>query len=284
MQVSLQALKVFEAAARHGSFKLAAEELALTPTAVSHHINNLEQRLNCQLFVRRPRQIALTEAGSRLAQATTSGFQTINSAIAELSASSRRIKVNTTSSLAGLVLLPALGQFKAEFPDIDVEVSTGEALQSDGFALAIRLGDSKVVDKDAIIKHETFNLFSVQPLAKSSLNQVDTVIYTSKWKNPNLPSIPFANWCHANQLSTTNFSLIEFDQELFAIQQAQREQGLVFCSTTLAQGLVDQGLLYPVNTQTTPSDLCYYLPAPSRQLGSAHHFFCKWLNLLLNCR
>ncbi len=52
MQVSLQALKAFESAARRGSFKLAAEELSLTPTAISHHIGNLESRLNVSLFHR----------------------------------------------------------------------------------------------------------------------------------------------------------------------------------------------------------------------------------------
>jgi DNA-binding transcriptional LysR family regulator len=71
LQVSLQALKVFEAAARRGSFKLAAEELSLTPTAVSHHISNLESRLNVNLFHRQTRQIVLTETGRVLTKATS---------------------------------------------------------------------------------------------------------------------------------------------------------------------------------------------------------------------
>jgi len=63
MQVSLQALKAFEAAARLGSFKVAADELSLTPTAISHHINNLENRLNVDLFYRQVRKITLTPTG-----------------------------------------------------------------------------------------------------------------------------------------------------------------------------------------------------------------------------
>ena len=56
MNVSLPALKAFESAARLGSFKAAATELAISPTAVSHHINNLEQRLNVNLFIRETKE------------------------------------------------------------------------------------------------------------------------------------------------------------------------------------------------------------------------------------
>ncbi len=64
MQVSLQALKAFESAARLGSFKLAAEELSLTPTAISHHVAKLEHRLSVDLFHREVRKIVLTEVGA----------------------------------------------------------------------------------------------------------------------------------------------------------------------------------------------------------------------------
>ncbi|WP_244269389.1 LysR family transcriptional regulator [Pseudoalteromonas shioyasakiensis] len=81
MHISLQALKAFESAARLGSFKAAAAELAITPTAVSHHIANLESRLNIDLFHREVRKITLTPSGEYLSQNTTSGFKLIFAAI-----------------------------------------------------------------------------------------------------------------------------------------------------------------------------------------------------------
>ena len=100
MQVSLQALKAFESAARQGSFKLAAEELSLTPTAISHHISNLESRLNVNLFHRRGRRISLTGTGMRLARATSDGFRKIDSALEELMQAGSVVRVTTTSSFA----------------------------------------------------------------------------------------------------------------------------------------------------------------------------------------
>ena len=61
---SLSGLRAFEAAARHLSFKAAAEELSVTPTAISHRIRRLEEELGCELFHRRPRAVALSEAGA----------------------------------------------------------------------------------------------------------------------------------------------------------------------------------------------------------------------------
>ena len=99
MQVSLQALKAFESAARLGSFKLAAEELSLTPTAISHHISNLEGRLSVSLFHRQGRRIALTATGARLAKATSEGFRKIDNALDEVMRAGTAVRVTTTSSL-----------------------------------------------------------------------------------------------------------------------------------------------------------------------------------------
>ena len=96
MQVSLQALKAFESAARRGSFKLAAEELSLTPTAISHHISNLESRLNVSLFHRLGRRISLTGTGIRLAKATSEGFRKIDSALEEVMKAGSAVRVTTT--------------------------------------------------------------------------------------------------------------------------------------------------------------------------------------------
>ena len=80
----LVALRAFEAVARRLSFKGAADELSVTPTAISHHIRNLEQHVGVRLLERTPRTCRLTPDGSTLFEATTSGFDDIRRAVGRL--------------------------------------------------------------------------------------------------------------------------------------------------------------------------------------------------------
>src|SRR3546814_6451578 len=86
----LGALRAFEAAARHRSFRRAADELAVTPTAISHQIRLLEDVLGLALFTRQVRQVALTEAGERLYPTLRDGFDMFDRALADLVPAPRR--------------------------------------------------------------------------------------------------------------------------------------------------------------------------------------------------
>ncbi|WP_288363971.1 LysR family transcriptional regulator [uncultured Spongiibacter sp.] len=165
MQVSLQALKAFESAARLGSFKLAAEELSLTPTAISHHISNLEGRLSVSLFHRHGRRIALTGTGARLAKATSEGFRKIDNALDEVMRAGTAIRVTTTSSLAAMALIPAQHEFEQANPGISLEISTGESVDSQSYILPVRYGDAARVEPSDIIRHESFNVFGAPGMA-----------------------------------------------------------------------------------------------------------------------
>src|SRR5438132_8489164 len=95
----LKALRAFEAAGRHMSFKAAADELALTPTAISHQIRLLETVLDCALFRRRPRPLTLTPAGAALFPVLRSSFDAIAEALAAVRREdvSQRLRVATTA-------------------------------------------------------------------------------------------------------------------------------------------------------------------------------------------
>jgi LysR family transcriptional regulator, glycine cleavage system transcriptional activator len=97
----LSELRAFEAAARHLSFKKAAAELGVTPTAISHQIKLLEEYCGRPLFRRRPRPMALTEAGSRLFPVIRDGLETFASAIATIKRdrSKQPLRVTTTMLL-----------------------------------------------------------------------------------------------------------------------------------------------------------------------------------------
>ncbi len=83
---SLSALRAFEAAARHESAKQAAEELNVTATAISHQIRSLEESLGVALFLRKPRQLALTVQGRELQQTLETAFDSISATVERLSA------------------------------------------------------------------------------------------------------------------------------------------------------------------------------------------------------
>ena len=115
----LGSLRAFEAAARYLSFKKAAEELAVTPTAVSHQIRLLEDTLGITLFRRQTRRVLLTESGQRLFPVLRDGFDAFSEALADISAQRSKPSVTITSTTAFcahwlLPRLPALGRASPE--------------------------------------------------------------------------------------------------------------------------------------------------------------------------
>lgn len=282
MQVSLQALKAFESAARRGSFKLAADELSLTPTAISHHIGNLESRLNVNLFHRQGRRVSLTREGLSLAKATSDGFRLIDHALEEVMKAGSAVRVTTTSSLAAMVLIPSQQEFEQANPDIALEVSTGESLDSQPYSIPIRLGDIAAVQDSDVISYETFNVFGAYGITPPSWGHKPITLFTTEWKNKSLPAPPLDAWLDKNGLNGADVKLKKFDQELFGVQQALAENGLVFCSTTLTKRHVESKLLQPFNTQPVSSGLCYYIPnKDSFETRSAARFI-QWIEDLLN--
>jgi LysR family glycine cleavage system transcriptional activator len=141
---SLDALRVFEVAARHGSFSRAADELHVTHGAVSHRIKSLEDHLRVPLFERRGNSMALTREGSQL-------LVSVNVAIDEITRGIERLRggdaIDLTVSLLPVMaarwLIPRLSRFHDRCPDIDINIRTSLALAnfgSDGVDLAIRYG------------------------------------------------------------------------------------------------------------------------------------------------
>lgn len=124
-RVPLKAVQAFEAAARLSSFALAAEELFVTPSAVSHQIKLLEEQFGVRLFHRVHRAVVLTDAGRRYAEEVSAAFGRIETATRELgrTAKSDILTVHSTPSFATQWLMPRLARFSAMNPDIDVRLN-----------------------------------------------------------------------------------------------------------------------------------------------------------------
>lgn len=132
----LELLRSFEAAARLLSFTLAADELALTQSAVSRQIQTLESDLGVDLFERRHRALALTDAGAVMQRAVVDSLERLRDATARVRTTSttrmRQVAITTTPGFASLWLIPRLAKFTASHPGVDVRVSaTMEVLDLD---------------------------------------------------------------------------------------------------------------------------------------------------------
>jgi len=127
---SLNAIRCFEAAARLASFKDAAEELGLTPSAVSRHIRSLEQSLGVTLFERGFRQVQLTEKATHYARRLTEAFRSIAESTDEISAGGagrrrrqKRVTLSINAAFMNLWLADRLARFRAAHPTCELEVS-----------------------------------------------------------------------------------------------------------------------------------------------------------------
>lgn len=145
---SLNALRAFEATARHLSMTRAAEELHVTPGAVSLQIRELETALGLPLFQRRPRALVLTPEGTAYAGRIQAAFALIREATADVTVKRRAapLSVTCTASVAAQWLLPRLAAFQAELPGIDIQINSSNRvfdLERDGIDLAIRHGSGQ---------------------------------------------------------------------------------------------------------------------------------------------
>lgn len=126
----LNGLRAFEAAGRHLSFTRAAEELHVTPAAISHQIRALEERLGHELFVRQHKVLELSQAGRLLHPGLRDGFVLLDRAVARLATlrTDNRLVVTCAPTLAARWLLPRLERFQAEHPEIEVHLMTSHRM------------------------------------------------------------------------------------------------------------------------------------------------------------
>lgn len=141
----LNALRAFEAAARHESFKAAAEELSVTPAAVGHQVRTLEDHLGVELFERLNRSVALTDRGRRLLPGLSASFDQMVEALASIEGpdDTNVIAVSTVPAFAVKWLIPRLDRFNRAYPDYDVRISASVEMadfRRDHIDCSIRFG------------------------------------------------------------------------------------------------------------------------------------------------
>ncbi|NLS54528.1 LysR family transcriptional regulator [Hafnia alvei] len=155
MRLNFSDFAPFIVVARHKSFRAAGDELGLSPSAISHAIKQLEQRLKIRLFNRTTRSVALTEAGKSLYDRMRPAFDEINTMLDEVNCfrdlPMGTLKINAARVAAKLFLIPLVVGFSRQYPDIKVEITTDDKLADivgEAFDAGVR--PSAIVEKDMI--------------------------------------------------------------------------------------------------------------------------------------
>ncbi|QFT74952.1 LysR family transcriptional regulator [Ruegeria sp. THAF33] len=171
MLPSLSALRAFDAAARRGSFRAAAEHLSITPTAISHHIRGLEDTLGVKLFERTGRQVRLTEDGIRLAETTGQAFGMLNDTVRALRRTSRKVvRLAAGPIFTARWLMPRISDLWEQYPRIELEVvphyrpRMGNHTQADIVISWERLAD---------MPSSAIKLLELRPVAIASKGYID---------------------------------------------------------------------------------------------------------------
>lgn len=170
---SLNLIRVFEVAARRLSFKDAANELFVSPPAVSHQIKALEENLGVTLFQRENRKIALTAEGKRYYLHVKRGLDLIDTATLAVrkEQKKRRFVINTLPNIATLLLFPNIHEFQTKYPDLTIQID------SDTSRVDLENSETTVA-----IRHECGNEpeLTYHPLVEISLTPICTRRYLAE--------------------------------------------------------------------------------------------------------
>ncbi|MDE1905371.1 MAG: LysR family transcriptional regulator [Rhodospirillales bacterium] len=152
-RINIMDLSIFLAIARARSFRKAAVELGVTPSALSHALRALEERIDVRLFNRTTRAVSLTEAGTRLLARIQPAYRDIDDALHELAgyrdAPAGLLRINAAHAGARLALMPVIPPFLRTYPGIKVEIFAQNAtvdMVNEGFDAGLRLGERVAAD------------------------------------------------------------------------------------------------------------------------------------------
>lgn len=247
----LSGLRVFEAAARLGSFKAAAKELAVTPTAVSHQIRALEAQTGLLLFDRHVRRVSLTDAGTQLYPVLRDGFDAFEATLARLTHQRTRTQVTISATNAFTVkwLVPRMADFRSRHPGIDLQLQASDDvvdLRSTAVDIAIRYGRGPYpglvtqplfTDRFAPVANPRLGVESPDDLARVPLIRFD-------WKRPQPENPTWDRWFKvAQRPQPRQASQLRFSDEGHAIQAAVAGHGVALVSLALISEELEAGHL-----------------------------------------
>ena len=287
-------LRAFEAVARHLNFRLAAEEMALTQSAVSRQIQSLEDEVGVALFLRHTRAVELTAAGLQLLQAVTQALPRIDTAVRQIrqSAGRRHVAVTTFASFASMWLIPRLEAFQRDHPDIDIRIEASDT------ALDLEVADVDVAVRYAPAAHmpagarrlfgesvtpmlSPWLLNSGPPLKQPADVLAHTLIEAADAYTPHLAWLTWRRWLDTHGLERAQPKRwLSFNYAYQMTQAALAGQGIVLARPPLVAESLARGELVEVFPATRlHSPMAYWvLLAPRSAARPEVRAFADWLS------
>jgi LysR family glycine cleavage system transcriptional activator len=289
---ALNALRAFEAAARHLSFTRAAEELNVTPGAISQQIRHLEEFAGAPLFRRTGRQVLLTDAGEAALPLLSSAFEQMAEAVHHMRAPARRgrLMVSCAPSFATKWLAQRLDRFQAGQPDAEVWVSADLALtdfNASDIDLAIRYGrgvydglrSEKILAETVLPVCSPDLLAGPRPLRAPADLAHHTLLHDQNPEND--PSCPdWASWLAARGVAGVDASRgLRFNQSALVVEAAAAGRGVALAKRAIAAGDLERGrLVAPFADGSADLDFAYWIVWPKwRTPSKLARAFIQWL-------
>lgn len=273
----LNSLRAFEAAARHRSFKKAAEELNVTPAAISQQIRVLEDYRGVPLFERLPRALHLTDAAKAALPLFTEAFDTLADACDALRPSGQTgiLTVSVPPSFGAKWLVPRLDRFRAAHPEFDVRIDASDALATftgDGIDVALRYGRGTYRNMHAVrlISDTVFPVCSPRlleggpPLKRPADLRHHTLLHV-QWKMEEDAAPNWRMWLRAAGIEDADTERgPRFSADSMAIDAAIQGHGIALASAALVEDDLEAGRLVKPFPQSVSqaTAFCYYLVYP----------------------
>jgi LysR family glycine cleavage system transcriptional activator len=280
----LHALRAFESAARHASFRLAAAELFVTPGAISQQIRQLEEHLGVPLFHRLPRAVRLTDAGQEFFTAISRHLRGIAQAADKVRPRADTLTLTTVPTFASRWLMPRLPRFTQRYPKVQVGVDASSELtdlERDGFDLAVRYGAG---DYPGLGSQLLFYGIVV-PLCSPAYRQANFASGNgiSAWRNVRLlhenpPDDWWPGWLDANGMQEIDAQGgMYFSYGLLALSAAIEGQGVALQPVEFVERELASGLLVLADDRAFDTGRRYTLVWPQRDLRQAVAQFRDWV-------
>ena len=294
----LRALHAFEAAARHHSFAAAANELGVTPTAISHQIRQLEEACGVKLFQRRPRPLLLTSAGARLYPALRNGFDALATAMALLAEEDAQtpLRVTSPSAFASKWLVPRLPKWREENPTVALEIIGTDAVldvRAGATDVAIRYARKPPLD---LMAHEVFRDTFVPVCSPRLLEQHGPIeraadllrfpLIHYDWINGDPDAPTWRQWLAVARSIDPDFNPLEkawdlsFSEELHAIDAVIGGQGVAICSDVVVSNELRSGQLVKAHPLALPGYGFYLVSMPHSPRAPVIEAFSTWMRAL----
>jgi LysR family glycine cleavage system transcriptional activator len=242
----LNSIRAFEAAGRLLSVSDAAEELSVTPTAISHQIRQLEDFLGLKLFERAGRRIQLTDQGVRILPDVTKGMDQIADAFEDVfkSGDHNTINISVTREFARYWLQPRLGNFYKLYPDFTLNIFSSEQcvdLDSSEFDLAIRYGPKPDENSGEILLFQEHYaaVTSKHMIAEMRLpNLIENIhpkrLIDVRWEKSDLDAPTWKKWFEVNEIDNfKSYNRMMFDAYNLAFDALKRGYGAALISQTI---------------------------------------------------